>query len=73
MPIAKAPSKEIEKLVDKMLSLNKRLNELGDRNTDEKLRVQEEIRRTDAEIDELVYKLYGITDEEKRIIEDSLR
>ncbi len=26
-------------------------------------------RRTDAEIDELVYDLYGITDEERKIIE----
>lgn len=63
----------IVKIVDKMLSLHKRLNEIGDRNTDEKLRIQEEIKRTDAEIDELVYKLYGITDDEKKVIEESLK
>jgi hypothetical protein len=28
-----------------------------------------EIASTDAELDSLVYKLYGITDEERRIIE----
>ena len=56
-----------------MLSLNKRLNEIGDKNTDEKLRIQEEIKRTDAEIDDVVYKLYGITEEEKKIIEDSVK
>jgi len=60
-------------LVDKMLSLNRRLNEIGDKKTDERARVEEEIKKTDAEIDELVYKIYRITEEEKRIIEESLR
>ena len=32
---------------------------------------EREIAQTDAEIDELVYELYGITDEERRIIEGS--
>ncbi len=59
-------------LVDKMLSLNKRLNELGDKKTDERAKIEKEIKKTDAEIDEMVYKIYGITDEEKRIIEGSL-
>jgi hypothetical protein len=56
-------------LVDKMLSLNKRLNEIGDKKTDERAKIEEEIKHTDSEIDELVYKIYGITDEEKKIIE----
>jgi type I restriction-modification system DNA methylase subunit len=60
-------------LVDKMLSLNKRLNEIGDKKTDERARIEEEIRKTDAEIDEFVYKIYGITDEEKKIIEESFK
>ena len=60
-------------MVDKMLSLNKRLNEIGDKQTPDKSKLQEEIRRTDAEIDELVYKIYGMTQEEKKIIEESLK
>ena len=60
------------KLVDKMLSLNKRLNELKDKSTDEKAKIEAEIKKTDQEIDELVYKLYGITEAEKKIIEESL-
>ncbi len=32
-------------------------------------RMQREIAATDEEIDELVYKLYGSTDEEQKIIE----
>ena len=61
------------KLVDKMLSLNKRLNELRDKKTDERARIEEEINKADKEIDELVYTLYGITEEEKEIIEESLK
>jgi len=36
--------------------------------TGERYKIEEEIKRTDVEIDELVYKLYGITGEEKKII-----
>lgn len=76
IPILLGTKKEQEKIsgpVDKMLSLHKHLNEMGDKHTVERERIEEEIRKTDAEIDELVYQLYGITDEEKKIIEDSLR
>ena len=61
------------KLSDKMLSLNKKLQEIGDKNTLEKQKIEQEIKKTDNEIDELVYKLYGITEEEKKIIEESLK
>ena len=61
------------KLADKMLSLNKKLQEIGDKNTLEKQKTEQEIKKTDNEIDELVYQLYGITEEEKKIIEESLR
>lgn len=73
MPLCDYKGKpEYNKLItfaDKMLSLNKRLNEFGDKKTDDRARIEEEIKKTDKEIDELVYKLYDITEEEKRIIE----
>jgi len=56
-----------------MLSLNKKLQEIRDKETLEKQKIQEEIKKTDNEIDELVYQLYGITEEEKKIIEESLK
>jgi len=56
-----------------MLLLNKRLNEIGEKRTDQRQRIEEEIKKTDAEIDELIYKLYGITESEKKIIEESLK
>jgi len=65
--------KRISDLVDKILSLNHRLASLGDKKTDERAKIEEEIKKTDAEIDEVVYKIYGITEEEKRVIEESLK
>ena len=56
-----------------MLSLNKRLNEIGDKKTDERARIEEEIKETDAEIDELVYEIYGLSDEEIKIVKGSLK
>jgi len=37
----------------------------------ERQRLEREIATTEAEIDALVFKLYGITDEERKIIEGS--
>jgi len=34
-----------------------------------KMQIQRQIEKTDREIDDLVYKLYGITEEERKIIE----
>ena len=61
----------IIKLVEQMLEMNKRLVEMGEAQSTDRQRLEEEIRRTDAKIDELVYKLYGITEEEKKTIEES--
>ena len=46
-------------LVERMLELNKRLRE----------ELERRIERTDREIDELVYRLYGLTEEERRVVE----
>jgi len=64
---------KLTSLVDKMLSLNKRLNEIGNKNTSETAKLKEEIKKTDDDINEEVYKLYGITKEEQKIIEESLK
>jgi hypothetical protein len=54
--------------VERMLELNKQKHsaKLAPSQLD---RVDREIASTDAEIDELVYELYRITDEERRFIE----
>jgi response regulator RpfG family c-di-GMP phosphodiesterase len=61
------------KLVDKMLFLNKRLNDLKDKLTDERKKIEEDIKKTDDKINELVYNLYGLTKSEIRIVEESLK
>jgi hypothetical protein len=56
--------------VERMLELNKQKHS-GKLAPSELGRVEREIASTDAEIDRLVYELYGITDEERKIIEGS--
>ena len=56
-------------LVERMLDLNKRQAET--KTNHEKTFLQRQIEATDRQIDALVYELYGLTEEEIRIIEDS--
>lgn len=56
--------------VDRMLELNKKRHS-GRLAPSELERVEREIATTDAEIDDMVYELYGITEEERKIIEHS--
>ena len=69
--VSKDKQNQFVERVDRIISLKKRLCEIGDKKTDERQRIEEEVKKTDAEIDELVYKLYGITEPERKIIEDS--
>ena len=52
--------------VKRMLELNKRLRETVRREGEE---LERRIERTDREIDELVYRLYGLTEEEIRVVQ----
>lgn len=58
-------------LVNQMIDLTKQLANAQIPN--EKTRLQRQIDATDAEIDRLVYKLYGLTEEEIRIVEESVK
>jgi len=49
-----------------MLDLNKKVQTARGSRKDQ---IQRQIEKTDREIDGLVYKLYGITEEERKIIE----
>jgi type I restriction-modification system DNA methylase subunit len=76
VPIKK-PTKEqeieITRYVERILQLNEKLLKIGDKLTDERAVMEDEIKKTDSEIDEQVYKIYGITEDEKAIIENSLK
>jgi hypothetical protein len=52
-------------LVERMLALHKQ----SPRTPQEQERLQREIESTDAQIDRLVYELYGLTGEEIKIVE----
>ena len=56
-------------LVDQMMELHKKLAEA--KIPDEKTRLQRQIDSTDSQIDQLVYELYDLTDEEIKIVEAS--
>ena len=59
--------------VDKLLKIVSEFEKLKDKQTDSKAQLEKEIQKLDNEIDEEVYKLYGITDDEKKIVEESLK
>lgn len=69
-PADKARHHRMVALVERMLELNKKKHS-GKLAPSELERVEREISATDAAIDELVYELYGITDEERKIIEST--
>lgn len=62
---------EIAKLAHKIISLNDKLNSLGDKKTEETRRLEEETEEIDKRIDDLIYKVYGLTAEEIEIVEKS--
>ena len=72
-PVIKPSDKNLHKnmvtLVDSMLALHKSL--AAARTPSEKQMLQRQIETTDGQIDALVYELYGLTEEEVRIVEEA--
>lgn len=70
----KVPDRKKEALVvervDRMLALNKRLNELGDKKTIETAKIEAEIRKVDEEIDGVIFEVYGLTEKEIQVVRD---
>jgi len=58
--------------MDILAELNPRLAPIRNMPFGERDELLREIKRTDAEIDQKVYELYGLTKDEKQIIEASL-
>ncbi len=67
--IPEEKQKQLIKFVDRIISLKKQLDEMGDKKTDDEYRISEEIEKTEKEIDNFVYKLYNLTTKEIEIIE----
>ena len=66
-PAEKALHDRMVALVEKMLALMAKL--CGVTSESEKAALQNAVTTTDAEIDLLVYELYGLTEEEIKIVE----
>ena len=66
-PADKAQHDRMVSLVEQMLSLNKQLQ--AAKTDHEKTSLQRQIDVTDKQIDQLVYELYGLTDDEIKIVE----
>ncbi len=66
-PSEKAIHDRLVSLVDRMLELHKKKSALPP--SAEREKIEREIVITDEKIDEIVYGLYGITEEERKIIE----
>ncbi|BAB59875.1 hypothetical protein [Thermoplasma volcanium GSS1] len=58
-------------LVEKVITLNKKLNQFNGKKTDENYEILDEIKRVDTQIDIAIYRLYGLTAEERKVIEES--
>jgi len=56
-------------LVQRMLDVNKQLS--AAQNPNDKIQLEREIETTDRQIDQLVYELYGLTEPEIRIVEET--
>jgi DNA-binding protein H-NS len=59
------------KVVETMLKLQKQF--AAAKTSHEKTAIQRQIAATDKRIDQLVYELYGLTDEEIRIVEETTK
>ena len=66
-PADKARHDRMVEMVEQMLALNKQLAVTN--TAHEKTALQRQIDATDHQIDQLVYELYGLTDEEIKIVE----
>jgi len=69
-PLDKARHDKMVELVEQMLSLHKQLT--AAKTDHDKTTLQRQIDATDQQIDRLVYELYGLTEEEIKIVEQGL-
>ena len=60
-------------LAKKITQKQNKLLTFKGKKTDESLLIEKEIVDADDKIDQLVYKIYSITEEEKKVIEESIK
>ncbi len=73
VPAEKKAHDRLVAMVEKMLEVNKKLVPMRGQYSHERDALVKEIEKTDMEIDNLVYDLYGLTEEEVAIVEGSVK
>src|SRR3989338_543672 len=73
MTVTESQQQNLINLVGKNILLQEQLNQIRDKDTDEKKNLEQKTMEVSKEIDNIVYAIYKITNEEKNIIEDSLK
>jgi hypothetical protein len=68
-PTEKKMHDDLVVLVERILELNKKLAPIRSIYSNERDELKREIEKTDRAIDNLVYDLYGLTEEERKIVE----
>jgi len=68
-PAEKSAHDEIVKMVEEMLDLQKQRQQAEAAKEDARFALQKRIQALDKEIDARVYRLYRLTEEEKKIVE----
>ena len=71
IPITKSQNLKIIQHVDNLLQLNKQFSNI--KLETQRQQIQRTIDHTEKKIDELIYELYGLTEEEIKIIEESIK
>lgn len=61
--------KDLADLTDRMIGLHRQLARFGEKRTTERARIEMEIKRIDSDIDDKVYRLYGLTKREIEMVE----
>ena len=73
VPLTEMQKQVLSKYVDKMCEYQKKLSVFGDKQSLERQRLEKEIQETDKKIDEMVYDLYGLTPEERKIVDVAVK
>ncbi len=73
VPITKKSSPELEKYVDQMISIQSKLLTSKGKQTDERSKLETDFDVLNQKIDSLVYDLYGLSTEERQLVENSIR
>jgi hypothetical protein len=71
VPVKLKPDKKLSALASSMLSLH--ASEAAAKHPQQEEQLRRRIEATDRQIDQLVYQLYGLTDDEIKLVEQSTR